>query len=48
MGVVAEWLWSCDLCDEAGDEPWGSEDAAQAELDQHMREEHPNENGETQ
>ena len=45
MGVVAEWWWSCDLCPETGEEPWGSQDAAQFELDQHMVEEHATEEG---
>lgn len=43
MGVIAEWWWSCDVpgCNQAAEEPWGAEDAAQSELAAHMTEEHP-------
>lgn len=41
MSVYAEWHWSCDECDETSEEPWGDEQAAQDERDEHMRTYHP-------
>lgn len=46
MAVYAEWWWSCDHCTakghhESNDEPWGDEDAAQADLEAHIAEAHP-------
>jgi|GEM_PF-7047325 len=41
MAVYAEWYWSCDLCEEHAEEPWGDQDAAEHALEDHMREDHP-------
>lgn len=37
MSVYAEWYWACQLCDDRAEEPWGDEQAARDEHDDHMR-----------
>lgn len=43
MSVYAEWYWTCQLCDDHAEEPWGDEQAARDEHDDHMRTYHPSE-----
>lgn len=45
MSVYAEWYWACQLCDDRAEEPWGDEQAARDEHDDHMRTYHPTESG---
>lgn len=40
MAVYAEWWWTCDLCAEAAEEPWGDEQAAVDDLARHVSEAH--------
>lgn len=41
MAVYAEWNWSCELCGEQGEEPWGDPQDAERDMDAHAREVHP-------